>query len=95
MITGESIPVAKGEGDTVVGGTANQHGSVFVRADRVGEDTMLAQVRHTELVNCFRIEPAQLFYPLFKDNFFVCRFCAVLISSAFLYVVSVARVGTP
>lgn len=44
MITGESIPVAKGDGDTVCGGTVNQHGSVFVRAERVGEDTMLAQV---------------------------------------------------
>lgn len=45
MITGESSPVAKREGDPVCGGTANQHGSVLMRAERVGEETMLAQVR--------------------------------------------------
>lgn len=44
MITGESSPVAKREGDPVCGGTANQHGSVLMRAERVGEETMLAQV---------------------------------------------------
>lgn len=44
MITGESSPVAKRGGDSVCGGTANQHGSVLMRAERVGEETMLAQV---------------------------------------------------
>lgn len=49
MITGESNPVAKGKGDHVCGGTANQHGSVLMRAERIGEDTMLAQVRERRL----------------------------------------------
>ncbi|CAN0548750.1 unnamed protein product, partial [Laminaria digitata] len=44
MITGESSPVAKLEGDAVCGGTVNQLGSVLMRAERVGEETMLAQV---------------------------------------------------
>lgn len=44
MITGESSPVAKAQGDPVCGGTANQHGSVLMLAERVGEETMLAQV---------------------------------------------------
>ncbi len=44
MLTGESVPAEKGPGDRVTGGTLNGTGSVVVRVDRVGEDTMLAQV---------------------------------------------------
>eukprot|EP01116_Phalansterium_solitarium_P018024 TRINITY_DN460_c0_g2_i2.p1 TRINITY_DN460_c0_g2~~TRINITY_DN460_c0_g2_i2.p1 ORF type:complete len:1050 (-),score=297.57 TRINITY_DN460_c0_g2_i2:237-3386(-) len=44
MLTGESIPVSKKEGDTVIGGTINQHGMLIIRASRVGADTALAQI---------------------------------------------------
>ena len=44
MITGESMPVAKTTGARVIGGTVNQSGSFIMRADRVGRDTMLAQI---------------------------------------------------
>jgi len=44
MITGESIPVEKGEGDEVVGGTLNARGRLKVRATRVGSDTVLARI---------------------------------------------------
>jgi Cu+-exporting ATPase len=44
MVTGESMPVAKTMGDRVIGGTVNQSGSFVMRADRVGRDTMLAQI---------------------------------------------------
>ena len=44
MITGEPVPVAKGAGATVVGGTVNQTGSLTFRATAVGRDTMLAQI---------------------------------------------------
>lgn len=44
MITGEPIPVSKGPGDTVIGGTVNQTGSFLFRAERVGSETMLAQI---------------------------------------------------
>jgi Cu+-exporting ATPase len=44
MVTGESMPVTKKAGDTVIGGTVNQSGSLVVRADRVGRDTMLARI---------------------------------------------------
>jgi len=44
MITGEPLAVAKQEGDTVIGGTVNQTGSFVMRADRVGSETMLAQI---------------------------------------------------
>jgi P-type Cu+ transporter len=44
MITGESIPVAKNEGDTVTGATINGTGAFHYRATRVGSDTVLAQI---------------------------------------------------
>ena len=46
MITGESMPVEKGEGDSVVGGTLNRSGSFRFRATRVGRDTVLARIAH-------------------------------------------------
>lgn len=44
MLTGESLPVTKGEGDTVYGGTVNQGRLLRVRATGVGQDTMLAHI---------------------------------------------------
>jgi Cu+-exporting ATPase len=44
MITGEPIPSEKGPGDPVIGGTVNQTGSFEMRAEKVGRDTMLAQI---------------------------------------------------
>lgn len=44
MITGESIPVDKGIGDSVIGATINKQGSLQVRVTKVGEATMLAQI---------------------------------------------------
>ena len=44
MVTGESMPVGKGVGDTVIGGTINQSGALVMRADAVGRDTMLARI---------------------------------------------------
>src|SRR4051812_5864765 len=44
MVTGESMPRAKASGDRVIGGTVNQNGSLVVRAERVGRDSMLARI---------------------------------------------------
>jgi P-type Cu+ transporter len=44
MVTGESIPVTKEIGDTVVGATINQTGAFKFRAAKVGKETMLAQI---------------------------------------------------
>lgn len=44
MLTGEPMPVAKAEGDRVSGGTLNTSGGFIMRAERVGRDTMLAQI---------------------------------------------------
>ena len=44
MVTGEPIPVEKPEGSKVTGGTINTTGSFLLRAERVGADTLLAQI---------------------------------------------------
>jgi Cu+-exporting ATPase len=44
MVTGESIPVNKQTGDRVIGGTINGTGSLVMRAQRVGADTLLARI---------------------------------------------------
>ena len=44
MITGESMPVAKEIGDTVIGASVNSTGAFTYRATRVGQDTMISQI---------------------------------------------------
>jgi heavy metal translocating P-type ATPase len=46
MITGESVPVEKRTGDPVTGATVNQTGTFVMRAEKVGADTLLAQIAH-------------------------------------------------
>jgi Cu+-exporting ATPase len=46
MITGEPMPVAKTVGDKVTGATVNSNGSLVIRAERVGSDTLLARIVH-------------------------------------------------
>ena len=47
MLTGESLPIEKDEGDTVYSATMNQSGFIRCRATRVGEDTTLSQIIRT------------------------------------------------
>jgi Cu+-exporting ATPase len=44
MVTGESLPVEKQPGDTVIGATINQTGTFNFKATKVGQDTLLAQI---------------------------------------------------
>ncbi len=44
MVTGEPIPAEKGPGDRLTGGTVNTNGTLRFRAERVGRDTLLAQI---------------------------------------------------
>ena len=46
MITGEPVPVAKKAADKVTGATLNGNGSLIIRAERVGADTLLARIVH-------------------------------------------------
>ncbi len=44
LVTGESLPVDKAAGDAVVAGAVNRGGAFIVRAERIGSDTLLAQI---------------------------------------------------
>ncbi len=44
MVTGESMPVGKGVGARVIGGTINRSGGFVMRAEKIGRDTMLARI---------------------------------------------------
>ncbi len=44
MVTGESMPIFKTMNDTVIGGTINKTGTFTFKADKIGKDTMLAQI---------------------------------------------------
>lgn len=44
MITGEPVPVERGEGDVVIGATVNQTGAFTMRAEKVGDETLLSQI---------------------------------------------------
>jgi Cu+-exporting ATPase len=46
MVTGEPIPVEKRAGDQLIGATVNGNGSLLLRAEKVGADTLLAQIVH-------------------------------------------------
>jgi len=44
MITGESKPVSKGEGNTVIGGSVNGEGSIKIEVEKIGDETFLSQI---------------------------------------------------
>jgi Cu+-exporting ATPase len=44
MVTGEPLPVEKGPGDGLIGGTVNTNGALIMRAERVGAETLLARI---------------------------------------------------
>ncbi len=60
MVTGESLPVGKGPGDEVIGGTINQTGAFRFRATKVGTDTALAQIVQLVAAAQASRPPAQL-----------------------------------
>lgn len=44
LVTGEAMPVAKKQGEQLIGGTVNQSGGLVMRAEKIGRDTMLARI---------------------------------------------------
>ncbi|WP_410509182.1 heavy metal translocating P-type ATPase [Methanosarcina hadiensis] len=85
MITGESIPVEKSEGDTVIGATINRTGSFRFRATKVGADTALAQI--IKLVEAAQITkaPIQRIADVFAGNFIVAVHIIALIAFFFWF----------
>jgi len=80
LLTGESIPVEAGPGDTVIGATVNAGGRLVVRATRVGSDTQLAQM--ARLVNDAQLAKAPI------------QRLADRISAVFVPIVIVLAIGT-
>jgi len=88
MITGESIPVEKSEGSTVIGSTINKHGSFAFKATKVGADTTLAQIiRLVEDAQGSRA-PIQRFADVVSSWFVPSVIAIALISFGFWYLVA-------
>jgi Cu+-exporting ATPase len=83
MLTGESIPVEKNPGDTVIGATLNRTGSFRFRTTKVGADTALAQIiRLVETAQTTKA-PIQRVADVFAGNFIVAVHIIALL--AFFY----------
>ena len=83
MITGEPVPVEKHAGDRVIGATVNGTGALVMRAERVGADTLLAQIVRMVASAQRSRAPIQRLADLVASYFVP----AVLLSSAITFVV--------
>jgi Cu+-exporting ATPase len=93
MITGESIPVEKSTGDTVIGATINRTGSFRFRATKVGADTALAQI--IKLVEAAQTTkaPIQRIADVFAGNFIVAVHIVALLAFFFWFFIGYWRYG--
>ncbi|NLN43958.1 MAG: heavy metal translocating P-type ATPase [Methanosarcina sp.] len=93
MLTGESIPVEKGPGDTVIGATLNRTGAFNFRATKVGADTALAQIiRLVETAQTTKA-PIQRVADVFAGNFIVAVHIIALLAFFFWFFVGYWRYG--
>jgi Cu+-exporting ATPase len=93
MLTGESIPVEKGPGSTVIGATINKTGSFNFRATKVGADTALAQiVRLVETAQTTKA-PIQRVADVFAGNFIVAVHILTLFAFSFWFLIGYWRYG--
>lgn len=93
MLTGESIPVEKSPGSTVIGATLNKTGSFRFRATKVGGDTALAQI--IKLVETAQTTkaPIQRVADVFAGNFIVSVHILALLSFFFWFFIGFWRYG--
>lgn len=91
MITGESIPVEKATGDTVIGATINKSGYLRFRATKVGSDTALAQI--IELVENAQTSkaPIQRIADVVAGNFILAVHIIALVSFFFWFFIGYER----
>lgn len=93
MLTGESIPVEKIPGDTVIGATLNKTGSFNFRATKVGADTALAQIiRLVETAQTTKA-PIQRVADVFAGNFIVTVHIISLLAFFFWFFIGYWRYG--
>ena len=93
MLTGESIPVEKGPGDTVIGATLNKTGAFRFRATKVGADTALAQIiRLVENAQTTKA-PIQRVADVFAGNFIVAVHIIALLAFFFWFFIGYWRYG--
>ncbi|AKB81938.1 Lead, cadmium, zinc and mercury transporting ATPase [Methanosarcina barkeri 3] len=93
MLTGESIPVEKIPGDTVIGSTLNKTGSFNFRATKVGADTALAQIiRLVETAQTTKA-PIQRVADVFAGNFIVTVHIISLLAFFFWFFIGYWRYG--
>jgi len=82
-LTGESLPIDKGEGDAVFAGTMNQFGALEVRVDKVGDETTLGQV--IQMVAKARRNKAQVERIADRMARYFLPFVIALAAATFLY----------
>ena len=93
MLTGESIPVEKSAGYTVIGATLNKTGSFRFRATKVGADTALAQIiRFVETAQTTKA-PIQRVADVFAGNFIVTVHIIALLAFFFWFFIGYWRYG--
>lgn len=93
MLTGESIPVEKGPGTTVIGATLNKTGAFNFRATKVGADTALAQiVRLVENAQTSKA-PIQRVADVFAGNFIIAVHILTLLAFLFWFFIGYWRFG--
>ena len=91
MLTGESIPVEKSPGDTVIGATLNKTGTFNFRATKVGADTALAQIiRLVETAQTTKA-PIQRVADVFAGNFIVAVHIIALLAFFFWFFIGYWR----
>ena len=71
MVTGESMPIAKTPGAKLTAGTVNQTGSFVMLAEKVGADTLLAQIVHMVSLRSARAPPSSAWQTGFRRG--LCR----------------------
>ena len=86
MLTGESIPVSRGVGDTVTGGSMNLTGALHVRATSVGEDSFLSRMASLIREAQGAKIPIQAFADRVTNRFVPVIFLLAVLSGAFWWV---------
>jgi len=90
MVTGESIPLEKKEGDSVIGGTINRTGLITIRATKVGKDSFISQiVRFMEEAQA-RKAPIQRFADRIAS-----RFVPAVVGTALITFIAWTLLGKP